>query len=131
MSKKEHNLGWYKKKCIDMAKILAKQRDGWTCQRCGRKKGEVQIHGSHIFPTRYGILASDPENIIALCAGCHDLRMDSWHGSPLESAEWFESKYPGRKQELQDKMSTVPEKLTIIYWQERYTLLKQTISSSK
>jgi 5-methylcytosine-specific restriction endonuclease McrA len=127
MKRKEKNLSWYKKKAIDLAKIKAKTRDNWTCQKCGKKKGDVQIHGSHIFPTRYGNLASDPDNIIALCASCHNLNVDSWHGSPLETAKWFSEKFPGLEECLREKIQGTPPKLKIDYWIDRYETLKEEL----
>lgn len=126
---KSKTLSWYKKKCVEMAKTIAKTRDKYICQKCGKTREQAQIHGSHVYPVRYGILASDPDNIIALCAGCHDLKKDSWHGSPLESAEWFEQHYPGKKDELKLRMNQVPEKLTIVYWEERYHTLREIIKT--
>ena len=91
-----------RKKCIEIAKTLAKIRDKWVCQRCGKTKPEVQIQGAHILPVTYGNTASDPENIIALCASDHEWARDSWHNSPLEQ-DWFEKKFPGRKERLLKK----------------------------
>lgn len=55
-----------------------RNRDNWTCQRCG---GQYEpptraLHCSHYY--RRGIHATrfDPENCIALCYGCH-VRLES------------------------------------------------------
>jgi len=44
------------------------ERDGWRCQNCGTSEC-LQVH--HIRPR--GALGDDtPENLITLCADCHD-----------------------------------------------------------
>jgi 5-methylcytosine-specific restriction endonuclease McrA len=43
------------------------ERDGWRCQRCGRRD-KLQIH--HIIP-RSRLGADAEENLITLCAQCH------------------------------------------------------------
>jgi len=80
------------RKAIELAKKLAKERDGYTCLRCGRsKQGGYQIQGSHIFGIgAHPRLAAEILNIKALCASCHRW----WHSSPQESGKWFREKYP-------------------------------------
>lgn len=93
----------FKKKAIELAKKLAKERDGYICQKpgCGASKANGdQIHGAHILPVTYGLTAANPENIIALCARCHTFSPYSWHQSPIENAFWFDEKYPGLKEKL-------------------------------
>jgi len=43
------------------------ERDGWRCQSCGRTEG-LQVH--HIRP-RSRLGDDTAENLIALCAECH------------------------------------------------------------
>ena len=46
------------------------ERDGYRCQRCG-KAGRLEI--DHIQPVQAGG-SDDPENLRALCRGCHIAR---------------------------------------------------------
>ena len=86
------------KKCLKVAGDIAKTRDGWSCCRCGRRKGQVQIQASHVIPkSACKILAVDPENIKALCSHCHRWW---WHLSPLEAGVWFTDLYPVRAANL-------------------------------
>ena len=119
-----------RQKCISLAKEIAKIRDGFVCQKCGKKSGEVQIQGSHILPVSAGgFLACDPENVIALCAGDHMWKGDSWHESPLENSEWFNKKFPGRYEMLKSKQTKTPIKKW--QWEERLTELKQELKTLK
>lgn len=86
---------WYRIKCVEIAKRLAKERDGYICQWCGKSAAEgYQMHGSHVFPegTYHGMSAM-VENIKCLCANCHKWR---WHESPADGIEWFSLKFPER-----------------------------------
>ena len=33
-------------------------------------------------------------NALCMCAGCHEMRKDSWHQSPLAGAEWLKGAFP-------------------------------------
>ncbi|MEB3189049.1 MAG: hypothetical protein VKL42_01735 [Snowella sp.] len=113
----------YRNLAIEMAKKIAKRRDRYTCQKTGKKSGQVVIHGSHILPVSKGeLLAADPENIIALSASAHKLARDSWHQSPLEQ-DWFYKKFPGLKEKLLAKRETRPIKEW--EWEEQYLKLKK------
>ena len=102
-----------RKKAIELAKKIAKERDNYICQKCGKTKDETQIQGSHIIPVKAGgLIAADPENIIALCAGCHKWKGDSWHEAPKEQ-QWFDIKYPG----LYDKLKKRHEVRPIKKWE--------------
>lgn len=101
--KKKTNAKW-RLDCVEVAIKIAKARDRYKCQKCGTtKKAGSQIQGSHILPKgRHAALSADPENIIALCAGCHKWSSNSWHESPLEQG-WFHIKFPGLFDRLQKK----------------------------
>ena len=77
----------YKKADIEFAKLI-KDRDKWTCQRCGKvyvpkSRG---LHAAHIFSRRFKATRHDPENALALDFGCH-----MWgHQNPLAFHEWVE-----------------------------------------
>ncbi len=95
--KKLTNAKW-RKKCVEIAKKIAKERDNYTCVTCNRSKAQgYQIHGSHILPeSKHLRMSCVPENIMAQCARCH---MD-WHEHPLSNAQWFHLKFTGRYEEL-------------------------------
>jgi hypothetical protein len=62
------------------------------------------MHGSHILSVgAYPAMAAELNNILCLCAGCHKMKPDSWHKEPLKNADWFNKKWPGRKERLYKK----------------------------
>jgi hypothetical protein len=73
------------------------KRDNFQCVRCQTTTG---LSPAHIYPTgRYPRMAWMTINILTLCwFRCHDW----WHKHPLESAEWFKQKYPGRAERLKE-----------------------------
>ncbi len=73
---------------------LIKERDHWTCQRCGTvyPKKSRGLHAAHIFSRRFKKTRHDPLNGVALCFGCHSY----FHANPLEFHEWAE-KYLGTR----------------------------------
>lgn len=112
----------YRNKAISLAKLIAKRRDRYTCQRCGKVRGDGQIHASHIIPVAKGsLLSADPDNIIALCAGCHKTRVDSWHQSPLHQ-DWFNEKFPGKKEDLMKRFEQ--RNIAPYEWEELYRKLQ-------
>ncbi len=53
------------------------------CLRCGK---ESILHTSHIYPRgKYPRMQFLPENVKALCTGCH---LYWWHKHPIEAREW-------------------------------------------
>ena len=95
MSKLKHNRTWYLKKLVEKAKRCVKERDNWTCQRCGKVVEGANCHASHILNVgAYKSLELDPSNMKVLCGmPCH---LSWWHKNPLEAAEWFNEKFPDR-----------------------------------
>ena len=84
---------------IEIAKLIAKTRDKYTCQHCWVKATGLKMHGSHVInEARDHRLACDPYNIKALCYNCH---INWWHKNPVEAGEWFRKKWPGRWEKLQ------------------------------
>jgi hypothetical protein len=90
---KSHTNAWYRKKCVEIAKMISKHRDNYTCVTCGRTAEQGwQMHGSHVFPEgRFARISAEPMNIICQCAKCHM----EWHEHPLKAREWFDDKFPG------------------------------------
>ena len=95
MPKLPHNRTWYLKKLVEKAKRCVKERDNWTCQRCGKVVEGANCHASHILNVgSYKSLELDPSNMKVLCGmPCH---LSWWHKNPLEAAEWFNEKFPDR-----------------------------------
>jgi len=56
------------------------QRDGWRCQNCGAMES-LQVH--HI-RWRSHLGHDVPENLITLCAGCHESQHRKYEGKAQE-----------------------------------------------
>ena len=122
-----------RKKCVELAKTIAKTRDNYTCRYCGAKKPDVQIHGSHIYGEgTYHSMSADPDNIIALCAKHHvggywkNNNDVSWHESPMEMAEWFQTNYPELYKSLKER-SRENIQADRFYWEKKLKLLKNEL----
>lgn len=52
---------------------IIKERDGWTCKRCGEDFSEKkdQLTCSHFVNVRHSACRYDADNCIALCQPCH------------------------------------------------------------
>lgn len=74
---------------------MIRARDGWTCQRCGKRYPEKSqgLHAAHIFSRAIKKTRHDPANAQALCYGCHSY----FHRNPLEFHEWARKKLGTRK----------------------------------
>jgi 5-methylcytosine-specific restriction endonuclease McrA len=82
-----------------LAKTLAKERDDYTCQKCGKQERGSGMHGSHVIPVSAGAkLRWDLMNIKALCYHCH---LNWWHKNPLEAGQWFRDTFPERAEYLE------------------------------
>jgi len=117
---------YWRHKCVELAKKLAKKRDGYICQKCHKTgRAGYRMHGSHIFSEgAHHNLSSDLDNIICLCATCHAPGFKgSWHDDPAEGVAWLEEKFPGRLHLLREK-ERVGKNIKIDY-QKRYLKLKE------
>ena len=54
---------------LELWKKHVKDRDGWTCRRCGKGGSYMQAH--HVISSTNWNLRFDPENGVCVCAGCH------------------------------------------------------------
>jgi 5-methylcytosine-specific restriction endonuclease McrA len=63
------------------------RRDGYRCQRCGRyyPDGGRGLQVAHLFSRRIQATRHDPDNLAALCTGCHMY----FHAHPLEAHAWW------------------------------------------
>jgi hypothetical protein len=52
---------------------MIRERDRWTCQRCGKvyDPSSMGLHAMHMFSRRIKATRLDPENACAGCYGCH------------------------------------------------------------
>mgnify|MGYP001558060187 CR=1 FL=1 len=68
---------------------LIMQRDGWTCQKCGKAypEGSRGIQVSHFYTKgQHEWMRYDPDDACAMCFRCH---LIWWHYEPLEAAVWL------------------------------------------
>jgi hypothetical protein len=131
-----------RKKCVKLAKDIAKEVAGWRCEydgegiRCPSSKlNGKQMHGSHIYgENTHKAMSADPDNILCLCAAHHiggywkNLNQLCWHENPVEMADWFRKKYPQRYQELKERTWKSPT-CTIQFWEEKEKSLKEIFNS--
>ena len=105
---------WYRKKCVERAKIEAKERDKYICQRCGKDGNNgYKIDGSHVFPEgHYHGMSAMAENIKAMCFQCHKW----WHSNPIDAHNWFKAKFPERYKTLK----ALSLKTIQINWRQEY-----------
>ena len=114
----------YKKKAIELAKKIVRLQG--YCDKCGSTTR--RLHGSHVFSVRHAATAADIDNIICLCAYDHVFSKDSWHSEPMENAEWFKSKYPGRYERLLKKSQELCNYIQED-WKRKYEDLKTTLEA--
>lgn len=105
---------WYRKKAVEVAKLIAKHLGNYVCCRCGKSAASgYQMHGSHILPeSKFHRMSCVVSNIMCQCARCH---MD-WHEHPLAQREWFDEKFPGRY----DKLKKMDEEFSKEYIKPDY-----------
>ena len=63
------------KKIDAVVSLMVRNRDNWTCQRCGTKYTPATqgLHCSHYFSRRFMGTRFNLDNLISLCYGCHRL----------------------------------------------------------
>jgi len=90
---------WYRKECVKVAKLIAKQLAKYRCINPGchrTAENGFQMHGSHILSEgKYHRMSVEVKNIMCQCAYHHI----DWHENPLLQG-WFEERFPGLKKEL-------------------------------
>jgi len=115
--KKKNTPIWYREKSIELAKKIAKERDNYICQKCGRGRDEVAIQASHNIAVGSAIwLAAEPDNIIALCYQHH---MNWWHRNDIDCWIWFEEEFPERYAFIKENRY----KQQKVNWKETYDKL--------
>jgi hypothetical protein len=107
---------YWRKKCVDDAKLKAKIRDKWCCQKCGKKVEGQNAHGSHILNEgAYPLMSAEKDNILCMCYHCH---IQWWHKCPHDASEWFDKKWPGRIKIL--RAMNEEKKKHLINWEQRW-----------
>jgi hypothetical protein len=125
-----------RKKCVKMAKDIAKLKVGYKCEYDGCEKSKengYQMHGSHIYGENSNkSMSADPDNLLCLCASHHVGGMwknstdVSWHESPMEMTEWFRQKFPERAEGLKQRANKTVN-CDLIFWKNKLESLKEQI----
>lgn len=96
-----------RKKCVTLAKWIARARDGFKCRYCGLGEPNRGTQGSHVYAESHSkSMSADIDNIIALCASHHMTGIWNkavnwnWHGTPAEATDWFRKNWPELAEEL-------------------------------
>lgn len=122
---KKGSQAWHRSKAVELAKTLAKIRDKYTCQKCGKTKDTSQIQGSHVYSVgAYPNISAELDNIKALCAYCHRWW---WHIEPMEAKDWFKDKFPKRAKRL----LKIKNELVKRDWEQIHQQLKEELKSAK
>ena len=103
-----------------------RNRDDWTCQRCGKKYPEKSqgLHCSHFYGRRSWATRIEPANAMALCFGCH-LHVGSF---PKEHVELWESRFSEEeKNHVNEKHIDFSIKKRDVATEEHYKLLKMML----
>jgi 5-methylcytosine-specific restriction endonuclease McrA len=81
-----------------LVKDYVKDRDNYTCQKCGKYLEKSNCHASHVIPVSAGNqFKYDPLNMKVLCFHDH---IHWWHKNPIEAGDWFKKKFPDRHKYL-------------------------------
>lgn len=110
--KKEARLN--KRKALVAWSDAVKERDGYCCQICGIKKGELTKNGKVVVFNSHHLLAKegtyshlmfDISNGVCLCQRCHRYsRENSPHRQEFVFFNWFMKNKPEQFQKLQEKI---------------------------
>jgi len=123
-TKKGTQADW-RKKAVELAKKIAKERDNYVCQKCGKMVKGANAHGSHVYSEgAYIGLSATVENIKCLCYRCH---INWWHKQPMEAKDWFCERFPERHEYLLSIKNDTTKK----DWQEVYNKLKELAKNYK
>lgn len=117
-----------RKKCVALAKVIAKERDDYKCCFCKRGKPEVAIHAHHIYNEGcHKSMSADIDNLITVCFTHHiggwNTIDPSFHRNPMEMADWFRENYSERYDRLKErsKKFVKPDR---IFWENKLNELK-------
>jgi len=118
-----------RKRCVALAKKIAKTKDGYRCVYCGRQKPQVAIHSHHIYNEGcHKSMSADIDNLITVCFTHHssswNAKEPSFHKNPMEMADWFLEHYPERHAELRER-SKKNVSLNEGVWEKKLEKLKE------
>ena len=122
-----------RKRCVQLAKDISKERDGWRCCYCKVGKPQRRMHSHHFFHEGlYKSMSADIDNLITLCAMHHQGGFGwkshdtfNFHNTPAESTQWFIDNYPERYAALKERTKTT-QQLNMLYWNNKYLELCKT-----
>ena len=102
-----------------------RERDNWTCQRCGVKVNKTErpvANVMHNLSRRHSATRCDPANAALGCAGCHMIMT----GDHYEHVEFFTRWSGGEEavQALRDK-ANAPTKANEAFWLNQIEQLKE------
>ena len=124
MAKKLPSKKTVKNKCDKLWREIIYRRDCDTCQKCGKPVSGNDRQASHVIPRTYGWLRWDVENGKVLCYRCHV----EWHENPLESAKWFEEKFPERWKYLLVQKRALTGTIPISWLREKLVELEKELA---
>lgn len=124
---------YWRKKCVELAKKIARAKAKFICAYCGMGEPNRQTHGSHIYSEgKNPNMSADVDNILCLCWLCHmgglhkvSAKRFSWHGTPREAQDWFEDKYPDLYRTLRDRSNQRYD----VDFEKKYYELKEIIKN--
>lgn len=103
-----------RKKCVALAKKIAKHRDKYRCRRCWKLTSGHDRQWSHVIAeSRDKRLSCDPRNIKVLCYSCHV----RWHECPTESGERYKITFPEDRAYLDNMHKTIDSSLWVEFFQ--------------
>ncbi len=98
--RRQGELAWLGRRLDWLIAQVTKYRDGWQCQKCGKRLFAREAHCAHVLPKSASLLLRwDRNNTILLCFEDH---IEWAHGHPTEFREWFQTKFPERFAYLQE-----------------------------
>lgn len=120
-----------RKRCVTLAKWIARARDGFKCRYCGLGEPERGTQGSHVYAEAHSkSMSADVDNIIALCAAHHMTGVWNravnwnWHGTPAEATDWFREKWPDLAETLKKRNQEL-KVCDMAFWENKLKELKE------
>lgn len=112
-------------KLDNLSKDVVRQRDGNTCQYCGKWCEGGNRHVSHVIPVSAGSrLRWEPLNMKILDYHHH---INWWHKNPMKSAEWFAMKFPDRWAYLKEQEALGLKKFSLTELEELVVTLQKQL----
>jgi hypothetical protein len=92
-------------KICELMKQICRERDSYTCQKCGKKVSGQDAHTAHIRSKGVGGLRFkfDLLDVILLCFHCHQMQ----HAGEWNAMDWLVERYPHRAEYL-EYLKTLP-----------------------